>query len=231
MMPGLTMLTTLFARSDDILRRRPWTTQSAPAGPALFWLAGNVALFGAVYGAAMGTFDGIGGGRLWQVAYSAVKVPLLLLVTFVIGLPSFFVLNTVFGLRRDFPQALRALVAAQAGLAIVLASFAPFTLLWYASSADYSAALRMNGLMFAAASLSGQRLLWAYYRPLVRRNVKHRHMLWTWLAIYIFVGIQMAWVLRPFVGDPSAPVQFFREQSWGNAYDVVARLIYDAIAH
>ena len=62
-------------------------------------------------------------------------------------------LNTLFGLRRDFPQALRALIAAQAGLAIVLASLAPFTLLWYASSADYYAALRFNGLMFAVASL------------------------------------------------------------------------------
>ena len=218
-------------RTDDILRRRPWTTQSAPAGSALLWLAGNVLLFGMLYGAAMGTFGGIGGDRLWQVVYSALKVPLLLLVTFLIGLPSFFVLNTLFGLRRDFAEALRALVAAQAGLAIVLASLAPFTLVWYASSADYSAALRFNGLMFAVASFSGQRLLWAYYRPLIRRNIRHRRMLWTWLAIYIFVGIQMAWVLRPFVGDPGVPVQFFREQSWGNAYEVVARLIYDAVAH
>ena len=116
MMPGLTTLTTLLARADDILRRRPWTTQSAPAGSALLWLAGSVVLFGMLYGAAMGTFAGIGGDRLWQVAYSAIKVPLLLLVTFLIGLPSFFVLNTLFGLRRDFTQALRALVAAQAGV-------------------------------------------------------------------------------------------------------------------
>jgi uncharacterized membrane protein len=231
MMPGLTMLTKLLAGTDDILRRRPWTIQSAPAGAAVFRLAGNVLLFGMLYGAAMGLFEGIGGERLWLVAYAAIKVPLLLLVTFLIGLPSFFVLNTLFGLRRDFVQALRALVAAQAGLAIVLASLAPFTLLWYASSADYSAALRCNGLMFAVASLSGQRLLWAYYRPLVRRNIKHRQMLWTWLAIYVFVGIQMAWVLRPFVGAPGTPVQFFRQQSWGNAYDVVARLIYDAVVH
>ena len=222
---------TLLVRTDDILRRRPWTTQSDSTGSALFWLAVNEVLFGMLYGAAMGMFDGIGGDRLWYVAYSAIKVPLLLLVTFLIGLPSFFVLNTLFGLRRDFTQALRALVAAQAGLAIVLASLAPLTLLWYASSADYSATLRFNGLMFAVASFSGQRLLWAYYRPLVHGNVKHRQMLWTWLAIYIFVGIQMAWVLRPFVGAPGVPAQFFRTQSWGNAYEVVARLIYEAMAH
>jgi hypothetical protein len=56
-------------------------------------------------------------------------------------------------------------------------------------------------------------------------------MLGTWLVIYIFVAIQMAWVLRPFVGDPGAPIEFFRRESWGNAYVVVARLIYDAVTH
>ena len=29
-------------------------------------------------------------------------------------------------------------------------------------------------------------------------------MLRTWLVIYVFVGIQMGWVLRPFIGDPAA---------------------------
>jgi hypothetical protein len=35
----------------------------------------------------------------------------------------------------------------------------------------------------------------------------------------------MAWVLRPFVGDPNQPTHFFREGAWGNAYVEVARMI------
>jgi hypothetical protein len=31
-----------------------------------------------------------------------------------------------------------------------------------------------------------------------------------WMAIFGLVGAQMAWVLRPFVGDPSRPFQWFR---------------------
>ena len=193
-------------------------------------LAAVVLVFGMTYGTAMGLFGGVAGDRVWQVLYSAAKVPFLLLATFVISLPSFLVLNTLAGLRRDTTEALRAVLATQAGLAIVLASLAPFTLLWYASSADYELALLFNGAMFAAASLAGQALLRAYYRPLVQRNSRHRWMLWTWLGIYVFVGIQMAWLLRPFVGDPGLPVQFFRRGSWGNAYEVVARLIWDALA-
>jgi hypothetical protein len=68
------------------------------------------------------------------------------------------------------------------------------------------------------------------YLPLVRGDARHRWMLRTWLAIYVFVGIQMGWVLRPFIGDPRAPVQFFREGSWSNAYEVVIQMIWNVLA-
>lgn len=220
-------MTGFLLRADDVLRRRPWTTRSAGAVPALLALTAAMFVFGMAYGAVMGSFGGVSSIRTWQqMLYSAVKVPLLLGATSLIALPSFFVLNTLFGLRRDFVEAVRALVAAQAGLAIILASLAPFTVFWYASSGDYRSAVLFNGLMFAAASFAAQGLLRGYYRPLVERNRRHRWMLWTWLATYVFVGIQMGWILRPFVGDPGMQAQFFREGAWGNAYVIVARLIY-----
>jgi hypothetical protein len=39
----------------------------------------------------------------------------------------------------------------------------------------------------------------------------------------------MAWVLRPFVGHPRAPVQFFREDSWSNAYEFVLHMSWDVL--
>jgi hypothetical protein len=153
----------------------------------------------------------------------------LLIATFAIGLPSFFVINTLFGLRGDLNQAIRALVATQAGLAIILAALAPLTLLWYASSSDYPSAILVNGVAFGVASMTAQGLLRAYYRPLIARNHRHRWVLRVWIVVYVFVGIQMGWVLRPFIGRPDAPVEFFREESWGNAYVVVARLIYETL--
>ena len=221
---------TIYARHlDDLLRGRPWVTQAGHTPRTLAWLAAQVLLFGFVYGAVMGTFGGLFGERTLQVLYSAAKVPLLLLVTFGLGLPSFFVLNTLYGLRDDFGEAVRALLAAQAGMTLILASLAPFTALWYASSADYPSATLFNGLMFAAATFSAQWLLQRYYRPLVERQPRHRRLLVAWLAIYAFVAVQMAWVLRPFIGDPTRPVQFFREEAWGNAYVVVAELIWKMI--
>jgi hypothetical protein len=201
-------------RADDVLRGRsatyPW------------WLLVFCGLF---YGGVMGAFDGRGG----QVVYSAIKVPLLLLATLALSLPSYFVANTLMGLRADFAEALRAIVASQAALTIVLAALAPFTVLWYASSAHYHAAILFNAAMFAVASLSAQVVLSRAYRPLIAANSRHRWLLRTWIVVYAFVGIQMGWTLRPFIGSPEAPVRFFRGGEWENAYVIVARMVWEVL--
>jgi hypothetical protein len=174
-----------------------------------------------VYGMAMGAF-GLNG---FQVFYSALKVPLLLAATTALALPSFFVLNTLLGLRADFGRAVRAVLGTQAAVGIVLAALAPYTALWYLTSNDYQEALLFNGLMFLVASGSAQWVLRRRYRPLVAVNRRHRWMLWVWVLIYAFVGIQMGWLLRPFVGSPDQPATFFRTGAWGNAYVVVFDMI------
>ncbi|HEX8236053.1 MAG TPA: hypothetical protein VF600_08860 [Abditibacteriaceae bacterium] len=182
----------------------------------------SIVTFGLIYGAAMGTF---GGMRPAQVLFSAVKVPLLLLVTGAIGLPSIFVLYSLSGLRDDFSQVLRGLLATQAAHATVLAALAPFTLLWYASCADYRLAVLFNALMFAVATASTQRVLRRYCRELIARNARHRTLLWAWLALYVFIGIQMGWMLRPFIGDPTRTTTFFRPDGLSNAYEALVRFL------
>jgi hypothetical protein len=206
--------------------------RGVPAGQSvsLFRLTCCTLVFGAVYGGTMGSFGGIDGERSWQVVISAAKVPMLLMVSFGLSLPSFFVLNSLLGVRSDFHAVLRALMSSQAGLTVVLAALAPYTLFWYASSASYQWALLFNALMFAIASLAGQLLLWAWYRPLLARATQHRWLLRIWLIIYAFVGVQMAWILRPFIGDPGMPIQFIRQDTWGNAYIIVGRTIWETLA-
>src|SRR5262245_26847478 len=113
-----------FRQADDILRGTldplvPGGFRRGVASLVLF-----VIVCGTLYGAVMGTFGGFSQDRMLQIAYAAVKVPLLLLSSFGLGLPMFFVLNTLCGLRDDFRDAVRALVAAQAGLTIILSSLA-----------------------------------------------------------------------------------------------------------
>ena len=219
----------MFRTADAILRSPlPLRPDGSTARGLLAYLP-HILAFGLLYGAAMGTFSGFTGERMLQVVYSGVKVPLLLLVTFFIALPSFFVLNTLMGLRADFTYVLRALMATQAGLTIVLCSLFPLTLLWYRSSDNYNAAILFNALMFAVASIAAQGLMRRYYRPLIARSARHRTMLRAWLLIYAFVGIQMGWVLRPFIGDPTGPTEFFRQGAWGNAYIQIIHIATRAV--
>jgi hypothetical protein len=125
------------------------------------------------------------------------------------------------GLREDVAAAAKALLATQAGVTIVLAALSPFTLFWYASVDDYQSAILFNTLMFALASFTGQILLRRLYRPLIQKDRRHRILLRAWLLIYAFVGIQMGWLLRPFIGDPMLPTRFLREEAWGNAYVIL----------
>lgn len=185
----------------------------------LAWLAAG----GFGYGLVMGYFA----GRLEQALYSALKVPMLLGVSTLVCVPNFFVVNSVLGLRDDFAAACRGVVAAQATLSLVLASCVPLTALAYVSSADYNFATAFNGVIFLVASIAGQVTLSRHYAPLIAGNPRHRIGRRAWLGLYVFVAIQLAWMLRPFVGSPHLPPQFLREEAWDNAYVVVFRVILD----
>jgi hypothetical protein len=211
---------TFLGQAHQLLRFGATPGMAVSARP-LTHLVGYVVLGGAVYGAVMATYGGLADDRPLQVLYSALKVPLLLLATFALTIPAFFVFNTLVGLRDDFAAVVQGLLAAQAGLAIVLVALAPYTLLMYASSDSYHAASFFNALMFTLAASAAQVLLWRHYRPLVARNPRHAWMAGLWLFLYAFVGIQMCWVLRPFLGWPDQPVTFFRKELWDNAYVIL----------
>jgi hypothetical protein len=229
----MTLLAGLFRLADDVLRQGIGLSPGKTASGKPFELkafAVLILVFGMFYGGVMGTYGGVTGDRSWQVVYSAAKVPLLLVATFLLSLPSFFVLNTLLGLRGDFARVVAALLATQAGLSVILASLAPITAFWYVSGSDYQPAILFNGLIFAIASFSAQWLLRREYRPLIARHPAHRWMLRTWIVIYVFVGIQMGWILRPFIGNPATSVQFFREDSWSNAYVVVVEMMWRVLS-
>ncbi len=176
---------------------------------------------GAIYGAAMGLY----GGRGLQALFSAIKVPILLFAATLVVLPNFFVVNTLLGLRDDFGEACRGVLGTQACVAVALGAWTPITVFGYVSVHDYASAMVVNGIAFVAASFAGHLSLRAHYRPLIARDPRHRVALRAWLLLYVFVAIQLAWMLRPFVGHASFETAFVRGGLWGNAYEAV----FDAV--
>ncbi|HUJ71199.1 MAG TPA: hypothetical protein VLZ30_03085 [Verrucomicrobiae bacterium] len=222
-------MTGLLPTIDDFLRGQaafaPEPAESIPARHATRSQIAMIVVCGALYGAVMGSYNGFAGDGWKQVLLSTAKVPMLFLVTFLLCLPSFYVINLVLGLHSDFPRVLNALLAFQCMASIVLVSLAPITELMNVSTTNYTFMVLWSGVMFAVASALGNWRMRQVYRALITRDARHRHLRLAWSMLYVFVGVQMAWTLRPFVGDPHQPFQLLRTHAWGNAYVEIAGLV------
>ena len=216
---------TLLMRADDILHGEFKLLHEENTFKSIFQIIALLIIFGIFYGAVMGSFGGVWGQRLWQLVISGVKVPLFIICSFIISLPGYFVISTLFGLRSDFKYTIQALLSTLAGLTIILSSFAPLTILWYVSISSYRLAILFNFLMFGSASFCALLIQKKLFQPLINRNIRHLWPLRVWFAIYLFVSIQMAWTLRPFVGSPLMIPQFFRQDAWSNAYIILLDII------
>jgi len=198
--------------------------------PTALWISPVVVLvFGAIYGGVMGSWDVAGDGRWMMIPFAAIKVPMLVLATTVICLPAYFVLATVAGLREDFYAAFSSIVAGQAATALALGSLSPVTRFAYHGGMTHSQALMLSAGMFGASTIVGYAVMLRRFRPLIARRGRHRAMLVAWVVMYAFVGIQLGWMLRPFVGSPGLGVSFFRPEPFTNAYEAVAKIGYEAL--
>lgn len=198
-----------------------------------WWLYPLIVLCaGAIYGGVMGSWSAGGEGRIWLIPFAAIKVPLVILTTTLICLPGYFVLSTVLGLRSEFRAALAAIAAGQAGTTLALASLAPITRFIYVGGIGHAGALVLSAGMFTLAAAAGYAVMLRRYRPLLGNRItarKHRLMLIAWITMYIFVGIQMGWMLRPFVGTPGMAVKFLRPEPFSNAYVAVAKIVVQSV--
>jgi hypothetical protein len=141
-----------------------------------------------------------------------------------LAVPSFYVLNLLLGVGDDFEAVWRALVDYQLSVALQLAALAPVTIFMNLTNGDYRTAQAWSSLMFAVAAWNARRSLRASYEPLIARHGAHLVLGRFWFVLYAFLGVQMGWDLRPFVGHPTMPVQFLRPDI-GNAYVETANIL------
>jgi hypothetical protein len=174
-------------------------------------LLGIIFVLSAVHGLSMG----LSSGPLQMLA-SAIKVPVLYLVTLAVCFPMLYVVNVIMGSRLDFLQTLALILLAMALSAILLAACSPIAVFFAVTGSNYHFLKLLNVAIFAFSGAWGMLGLWRglhamcatsdlYPRQAVR-------ILQVWIVIFAFVGTQMAWSLRPFIGTPDMGFQIFREQ-------------------
>ena len=170
----------------------------------------------ALYGAVMGSSHSV-----WQALSSAVKLPMLFLATLAVCAPTLYFLNVLYGSPQTLTQSITLILTAICVTAVLLVSFAPILLFFLLSTSQYQFFKLLNVGVFALSGTMGVSFLSQGMRLLAadahEAEKARRRLMRVWILIYAFVGSQMAWTLRPFVGAPSLGFELFR-QLGGNFY-------------
>ncbi|MEJ5310423.1 MAG: actin-binding WH2 domain-containing protein [Anaerolineae bacterium] len=167
---------------------------------SLFYLA----LFGVV----------LGMSHSWmQALMSAIKLPMLFLVTLLICLPTLYFFNLLYGSQLTFQQTTTLMMAAVTITGALSLAFASISLFfWLTIGEQYTILILLNVIVLGISSWWGLSFLRQGMRHVQRHalDVRQGRILMTWLVIYAFVGTQMAWALRPFFGVPEEPFVVLR---------------------
>src|SRR5690242_19118831 len=180
-------------------------------------IVGLAGFFGLVAGAYSGLF---------QATSAAIKLPLLFFATFLICVPAFYIVQVLVGSRLRLPQVVVLVFGALALTSILLAAFVPIIAFFLISGANYYFQHLLNIAIAGVAGLFG---MYALHEGLAvvcdKRGVYPRKALTimrAWAVLFAFVGVQLAWNLRPFLGDRNQPFRITGTYQ-GNFY---AAIIY-----
>ena len=207
-----------------------WTRSVAPA---LRWreLAGMV-LFVCLATAAYGTV--LAGWRSPRLAlYVAVKLPVLFLGTTAIVALFNWILASLLGTGLSFKTCVFTVFAAMTIGGWILLALLPVALFFLlcampaAGSHDemqfaHNAILMTHIVLLATAGFFGNVALLHGLRRLVPAPSAAPRLFLGWLLAFAFVGTQLSWILRPFVGSPFYPVEFLRPDAFDrNFYEFI----------
>jgi len=196
------------------------------------WDAGRIVLYLTViivgtglYGAAVGSWR-----DPQQAVYTAFKFPLIILLTMLGNGLLNGMLAPLLGLDASFRQSLQAILMSFVIVGAILGSFSPvfFFLIWNAPpmtarlTGVYYFIQLADVLVVAFAGVAANLRLAQLLRRLSGNVNVSRRVLCAWLAGNLLLGSQLGWILRPFIGSPTLPVEFLRKNAFdGNFFESV----------
>jgi hypothetical protein len=187
---------------EEFIKRSDEFLQNLVEGKNLrtYFINANVAVLvlSAIYGATMGTYAG---GV--QILYSAIKAPLLLLISLYLTLPSYHILYSLLGGKQTVGQTSLLLLFGFTIMSTVLIALVPVNLFFILTTMKSSAAHAFTALLNIAIFTLGGLFALTHFikgaKTLFREpsaNWKPAFLLGS--VILMFVGTQLTWVLRPF---------------------------------
>jgi hypothetical protein len=195
-------------RSMDALLKKP---DSALAAHPFVLLAGATACY-VLYGAATGFFQGG-----WSVGLAVMKVPLIILASLMICLPSLYVFTGLAGADLN-PRAFSAVVAGFCGITgLILVALMPVIWLFSVSTISLGFVVWLHILVWLVALVFGRQFL-------VRAASAARAVIGLWLVLLFIVSLQMTTYVRPVLWQvDGAPLFETEKKSFFGHIEDVAR--------
>ncbi len=180
----------------------------------------RLVLFAGIYGFCLGGY-----ALNLQIIASTIKMPLLLLGTMGICLPALFTFNMLLGSKLNITQTISLLLVSNYLLAFVLASLAPILVFFAIATPDKHFVSLLNFIFCTLAGVFFLLFLWSGMKFLtIRARAKYNpNIIQIWSLIYMFVGTQLSWLLRPFLGN-RGEFALFRDVE-GNFYVAIFEVI------
>jgi hypothetical protein len=171
----------------------------------------------------MGSYHGVA-----QAIASGFKIPVLFVLTLLICFPAFYIIQTILGSKLKFLPMISVILSGFALTTAIMVSFSPIVIIFLLTGSNYYFLQLLHILVFVVSGIFGMKtVIDALKFSCEKRNVYPQTgvvVLRFWLVILAFVGIQLAWNFRPFLGDRGEPFKLFRDYE-GNFYTA---LIYSA---
>jgi hypothetical protein len=188
-----------------------------------------ICVFAFLYGVVMGSYH-----SFIQSVVTGLKVIILFLSTVIICFPSFFIIQQVLGSKMSFRQMIVIVLSGVVLTATIALSFAPIVVVFQVTGGNYHFLQLLHVAIFIFAGVFGMRLMVDALKYACENKSIYPQIgvavFRIWIIILAFVGIQLAWNLRPFLCEKHEEFKFFRKYE-GNFYTAIMYSVEQLVSH
>jgi hypothetical protein len=172
-----------------------------------------------LYGLVMGAYSGV-----LQAIVSGAKLAVLFTLALVICFPAFFIVQYILGSRLKLHQMVSILLSGFVLMAAIMLSFIPIVVIFLLTGGNYYFLHLLHVAIMVFAGIFGMStIVRALEFSCEKKDVYPKTgvvVFRFWVVILAFVGIQLAWNFRPFLGEHGKPFEMFTHKE-GNFYTAV----------
>lgn len=210
---------------DELLRDRAGLIERIERGEDLQKIARTMLITSltctAAFGAALGFFRG---GA--QIAYAAIKLPLVILLTTAVCAPLYTAIKASLRQPANIIKDIALLSSALALASVVTASLTPLLLFAIFQEIDYHQLILLSVALCGFGGACGFLLFTRGIQRQIERA--HRLVYITFLGVMAVVSMQLTWVMRPFFVRPQTDDVPFVRSLEGSFFESVATSVNSA---